>query len=201
MPMIQVEEQKRTKLAIYQQSKNGNDYCGDAFFFKETADYFICALADGLGSGQEAYRSASHVMEMIRRSHDKEVDELITASNEMLKQGRGVVLTIFKVNFRTSVITYSNIGNITFRLLLPSGEVIQPIPTRGFLAGKKRKILKEIFHYEPNSLFTMYTDGISYFSMKEESLLAKQEPEVIVRHVERCTEVEDDATIIVGKLI
>ena len=152
---------KRTNMFVFQQAKSGHQYCGDSYYYIETDTYFVCAISDGLGSGVEAYSSSSLVMEMIESSHHEDVHEIMRRCNKVLIKERGVVLTIIKVNFYNQHITYSNIGNITFTLFLPDGEIVRPIPSRGFLSGKwKQKIKVKHLQYKQNSWFIMCTDGV-----------------------------------------
>src|SRR5699024_9744477 len=90
-------------VAVYQKTKVGNHLCGDSYFYKETDDGFICALADGLGSGEYAKESSDIVMDVIRHHMGASVKDLVKKCNKRLYGKRGVVLGILKFDFKTEM--------------------------------------------------------------------------------------------------
>lgn len=64
---------KKAQIVTYQQNKKGRECCGDSYLSIETDTHFICALADGLGSGPLAKQSANRAMEVIRKHHEEEM--------------------------------------------------------------------------------------------------------------------------------
>ena len=62
---------KDVEAFAHQHSKGGNPFCGDSFFFHATEDYFLCVLADGLGSGQFAFESSSAVTHIVKEMQMK----------------------------------------------------------------------------------------------------------------------------------
>ena len=67
---------------------------------------FICALADGLGSGEFAKDSADAVMEEIENYADESIETIVKKCNEVLVKKRGVVLGIIKLDFTTKIYFY-----------------------------------------------------------------------------------------------
>ncbi|WP_096201986.1 PP2C family serine/threonine-protein phosphatase [Bacillus sp. FJAT-45350] len=164
--MITYTENQTIKVAAYQQAKKGNDCNGDTYFFLETDQYFICAMADGLGSGEGAQCASAKAIETIENNHHLSVKEIVVLCNKALFQSRGAVLTVIKVDYEKRTVSYSNVGNITFILYPPCGKVVRPVPVRGFLSGKKVRVKEEIFPYISGSVILMYSDGINFSSIK-----------------------------------
>src|SRR5690625_4795430 len=103
---------RKVQVAVYQKAKSNNYYCGDSYFYTETENEFVCALADGLGSGEFAKESSQAVIDIIRNNINATVEQLVKKSNEQLVGKRGVVLGILKINFEAQSYSFSSIGNI-----------------------------------------------------------------------------------------
>lgn len=74
--------------------------CGDSFFIKTTEEYLICALADGLGSGERANESSAAISSLVEKNDDKDVEDLMKLCNEELRDKRGATVSILKVDFK-----------------------------------------------------------------------------------------------------
>ncbi|MEH7416867.1 PP2C family serine/threonine-protein phosphatase [Neobacillus drentensis] len=198
--MLELDFNQHIQAIAYQIPKKGNDFNGDSFYMKVMDDYFICVVADGLGSGEYAYYSSNAIRQEVKNNYDKEVDVLIDSCNQVLKDKRGATLSILKVNFLQKTFTYSSVGNIQFVLSCPSGRFIYPLPVLGYLSGKPQKYRCETFSYEKGSKFILHTDGIAIPGIK--SLVSSASSvEEISNHLEDYTKTgKDDLTYIVGQL-
>ena len=76
--------------------KNNNVYCGDSFYITINDDYFLCVLADGLGSGEFAYESSQAVVSIVKANPDEDVDTLMDYANKVLVRKRGAAVAILK---------------------------------------------------------------------------------------------------------
>lgn len=198
--MIEIETNNYVHALAYQVQKEGKSVCGDSFFMKATAEYFICAVSDGLGSGERANDSSSAISEVVEHYHHEDVDHLIERCNRVLKDKRGATVSIFKINYAKKEFTYSSVGNIRFVLFSPSGKFIYPLPILGYLSGKPQKYRTDTFPYEKGSRFIIHTDGLILPTIK--SLLKDHGTvEEISNHLESYTKLRiDDLTYIVGQL-
>jgi negative regulator of sigma-B (phosphoserine phosphatase) len=198
--MLELELNEYIQAIAYQIPKEGNVLNGDSFFMKVTEDYFICAVADGLGSGEHAYHSSNAIREEVEKNHDQEVKVLIDRCNQVLKNKRGATLSILKVHFLQMTFTYSSVGNIQFILSCPSGRFIYPLPVQGYLSGKPQKYRCETFTYEKGSKFIIHTDGLAIPGIM--SLAGSSSSiEEISNYLKNLTKTgKDDMTYIVGQL-
>lgn len=198
--MSELELNDYIQAIAYQIPKDGNVINGDSFFMKVTDEYFICAVADGLGSGEHAYHSSNAIREVVEKNHDQEVKLLIDCCNQVLKNKRGATLSILKVHFSPMTFTYSAVGNIQFILSCPSGRIIYPLPVQGYLSGKPQKYRCETFTYEKGSKFIIHTDGLANPGIK--SLASSSSSiEEISNYLKIITKTgKDDMTYIVGQL-
>ncbi|MCK0473866.1 SpoIIE family protein phosphatase [Halalkalibacter sp. APA_J-10(15)] len=190
----------KTVVVALEKSKPGKSCCGDVHTVLHTDEYMLCTVIDGLGSGEGARRSANIVMDAIVRYHDHPVDVIAEKGNKDLLFERGAVLTIIKIHYEKREISYCNYGNIGFMLCLPDGKLIQPIPKRGYLSGRKSTFNIHYFPFEKDSVFCLYSDGVSS-PFNKEQLLSIRELEDIIPYLNYSTEqINDDVTVLVGRI-
>jgi len=184
----------------YQVPKGGNVFNGDSIYMKVTDEYFICAVCDGLGSGEYAFHSSDAVRKEVEKNHDKDVEVLIEYCNQVLKDKRGATLCILKVHFLQGTFTYSTVGNNQFVLSCPSGRFIYPLPIPGYLSGRPQKYRSDTYSYEKGSIFIIHTDGLAITDLK--SLASSSSSfEEIFNYIENHAKTgKDDLTCIVGQL-
>ncbi|UOQ91809.1 SpoIIE family protein phosphatase [Halobacillus shinanisalinarum] len=154
-------EYKHVDVSVYQKAKKGNYHCGDSYFHKETNEAFICALADGLGSGELAKESSQAVMDVIERFPDLAIESIIKKCNDALFGKRGVVLGILRIDFNDQTYSYSSIGNIGVITLEQGGKRQRNIPLAGYLAGYPRKLKVTRGDVKSGMIFLLFSDGVS----------------------------------------
>jgi negative regulator of sigma-B (phosphoserine phosphatase) len=198
--MLELESNEHIHAVAYQIQKEGNLCNGDSFYMKTAEDYFICAVADGLGSGPEAHKSSSAIRTVVEEFHHEEVDVLIDACNKVLKGKRGATIAILKVHFFKMTFTYSAVGNIQFMLYCPSGKFIYPLPVLGFLSGKPQKHHSETYSYQKGSKFIIYSDGLLISNVKPLLSSFATIDDLSNQLKAYTTSRKDDLTYIVGQL-
>ena len=62
---------------VYQEAKEGNNESGDTYFTYMNEEYFLCAIADGLGNGPIARQSSEIIPMILAEYHHETIDELI----------------------------------------------------------------------------------------------------------------------------
>lgn len=151
---------KKVKVSVYQKPKKGNYACGDSYFYAETENEFVCAIADGLGSGDFAKESSQVVIDVIRRNIYTTVEQLVKQCNKVLLDKRGVVLGILKLDYNAKMYSFSSIGNIGVMTITKDKKKKRNIPSAGYLAGYRRpfKVVQERLETETN--FIMFSDGV-----------------------------------------
>ncbi|MFB4165184.1 PP2C family serine/threonine-protein phosphatase [Alteribacillus sp. JSM 102045] len=197
--MIENKTHSKVDIAAFQQGKKGNYCCGDAYVTVEADNYFICALADGLGSGEGAYHSSKIAMDVIREHHQENVPNLLEKCNRALIQERGVVITILKVYFTTNEIVYGNIGNIGTFLFSDKGESTRPIPAPGYMSGRKFQYRLAHFPFRKGFQFLLHSDGVTVSQSDQQWLKNAHSPELSIQHLsKKAKNQNDDVTIIAG---
>ncbi|PAV30719.1 indirect negative regulator of sigma-B activity [Virgibacillus profundi] len=190
--------QKKVDVSAFQKAKKGNYYCGDSYFYTETENEFVCAIADGLGSGEYAMESSRIVIDIIKSNIYTTVEQLVKKCNEKLFGKRGVVLGILKLDFKSHMYSFSSIGNIGVMRVTKDRKKKRNIPNAGYLAGYHRpfKVVQE--KLEPETNFIMFSDGVSDRELSQ-GFLMNNDVDTIIKTYENTSDNlrEDDTTLIV----
>lgn len=192
--------ENKVDVAVFQKAKKGNYHCGDSYLYIETEDEFICAIADGLGSGEYALESSQITINIIRNNITATVEQLVEKCNKELLGKRGVVLGILKLHFPTETYSFSSIGNIGVMTIVNGKKKKRNIPSSGYLAGYKRpfKVIRE--KLLPKMNFILFSDGVSDSELSQKYFLHSDVNDVINAYkTQSAKEREDDTTLIVIK--
>lgn len=186
---------------IYQEAKQGNHESGDVYYTFVNDDYFLCAIADGLGNGPIAKESADIVPDILSRYHDESIDQLLSRCNMHMHQKRGAAVAIIKAYFKTSTIEYSCVGNVRFYLYRrKEDKMIYPLPVMGYLSGRPQKLRTQGYEYGPGDLFLLHSDGVDIRSPKS-FMQSSTGPQELYNKVFETLKHGDDATYIAGSLL
>ncbi|ADU28635.1 SpoIIE family protein phosphatase [Evansella cellulosilytica] len=200
--MIQHHKLNGVEISTYTKAKKGNWCSGDSFYTNETEDYIICAIADGLGSGEDARESSSAAINLITEYHRLELDDLMAMCNNVLWNKRGAVVAILKIYKHDRSIVYCNVGNIGCHFYTPSGKLTRPIPSRGYLSGKKQKFRIQRMNFEQGMSFVLYSDGLLFTPFFHSYFSNLDSPKGAIEQVLQTMEnSDDDTTIVIGKII
>ncbi len=186
---------------IFNEAKKGNYESGDSYHTVLTDDYFICSVADGLGSGPIARESSQVIPQILREHHHETIDQLMQRFNAKMLQKRGAAVAIFKVDFHKKTLEYSCVGNIRFYLYRKeSDEIIYPLPVMGYLSGRPQKLRTQLYTYVENDLFLIHSDGVELRNPK--SMMRKAiRPDRLYNAILESIQTGDDATFITGNLL
>ena len=193
--------QKRVEVDVFQKAKKNNYCCGDSYFYLEKDQTFICALADGLGSGEFAKESSELVVEAIKEHYDKPVKEIIRESNKVLVGKRGVVLGILQMDFEAQQYYYTSIGNIGLVTIADDDIKRRNIPQAGYLSGYDRpyKVVSESL--QKGMTFLLFSDGVTPDDLSRIPVIGLEPKGIIEGFAEHYSgELTDDTTIIALKL-
>ncbi|WP_188456860.1 SpoIIE family protein phosphatase [Virgibacillus oceani] len=188
----------KVQVAVYQKAKKGNYHCGDSYYYSESKNEFICALADGLGSGEFAKESSQAVVDIIRNNVDASVEQLIKKSNEQLLGKRGVVLGILKINYLSNRYSFSSIGNIGVMTITADGKKKRNIPNAGYLAGYHRPFKVVTEKIEPEMNFIMFSDGVTDSDLSQRYFLNKKVDDITKSFAHVSGEARNDDTTLIA---
>jgi phosphoserine phosphatase RsbX len=199
--MIEHYQYSRASVSSYQKPKKGNDLCGDSFYVKETENYLICAVADGLGSGKMAKEASGAATDIIDRNHQETVEQLMHLCNDGLRYTRGAVIAIVKVDYKNQTASYSGVGNIRFMISAERQRAVHPLPKVGFLVGKPERFKVQDFKFEKDLTFMLYSDGMDIHTQSRSLLTKMISPKESVKYISKLPQdINDDATCLVGQV-
>ncbi|HLR52233.1 MAG TPA: SpoIIE family protein phosphatase [Candidatus Avamphibacillus sp.] len=187
----------QVEVAVYQKAKKGNYCCGDSYIYTKTQEEFICAIADGLGSGEYALESSRITIDIIKQNVDATVEELVEKCNKELIGKRGVVLGILKLHFPSNTYSFSSIGNIGVITIIDGKKKERNIPSGGYLAGYKRPFKVVRGKLLPKMNFILFSDGVSDEELSKKLFLDRNVNNIIDTFKQQSrTERKDDTTLI-----
>ncbi|MHA6253003.1 SpoIIE family protein phosphatase [Oceanobacillus sp. CAU 1775] len=190
-------KQEKVLVSVFQKPKKGNAYCGDSYFYTETDELFVCAIADGLGSGEFASESSEAVIDIIAENIYASVEELVKLVNEALTGKRGVVLGILKLDFKAEAYSFSSIGNIGMIKITKDKKKSRNIPNSGYLAGYIRKIKVVNQKLEKGTNFILFSDGVEDKELSQYYFLQDDVTQITKSYEQTTSAIrEDDTTLI-----
>lgn len=188
----------KVDVSIFQRAKKGQYYCGDSYFYKETDNEFVCALADGLGSGEYAKESSQIVIDIIKNNADATVEQIIKKCNDQLTGKRGVVIGILKIDFERRNYSFSSIGNIGIMTIPKNGRKRRNIPNAGYLAGYHKRFKVVTHELEDEMNFIMFSDGVTDNDLQQAFLLNREVDQITRLFEHRNTEARNDDTTLIA---
>jgi len=194
-------ENEYSEAHAFQTAKDSNLLCGDSFYMTLTEEYFLCVLADGLGSGKYAHESSQAAVSVVSSNPEENVSTLMDYCNKVLLRKRGAAVAILKVDFKQKVFEYSCVGNIRFYMYTPEGKLVYPMPVTGYLSGRPQKYRTQKYSYESKSKFLLHSDG--FVNVNTKTLLSScQSISALVAHLKvKQVNRSDDMSFIVGTLL
>lgn len=188
-------------ISTFSSAKKGNWCSGDSVIIEKGEGYVMCAVADGLGSGVEAKESSDAVIQMVKENHHLDMKVLMEKCNKGLSSKRGAVLSVMKINQKQREIEYCNVGNIGCIFYGPLGQLTRPLPSRGYLSGKKHHFRVQRVFLEGDMSFLLHTDGLNFNPAYHSYFSTMHSPEVTLQQlINAKLDQNDDTTIVVGRI-
>ncbi len=190
------------EVATYNEAKKGNYYSGDSYFYVELEDFFICVLADGLGSGELAKASSETVINVVKENLTDSLDVLLNKCNEVFfgNELRGCVIGLLKVDYKRQTYSYVSFGNIGIIIVSHEGKKKRNIPVSGYLSGIPIKTNVHSGELHPNTVFFMFSDGVNERQLTKEFYNHKSMPLTIEWYaLQQKLSLEDDTSLIAMK--
>lgn len=182
------------------QRKPGSEKSGDAYFLKFFDHKVICAVVDGLGSGELAYEASREAIAYLKENYAQNLENIFTRLHLKLVSTWGAVAGIVLVDFRQKKMNYGAVGNIQTRV------INSPVPIHlsffnGILGAKMRKVKVFEYPWTEGNMVIIHTDGISStWSLEAYPHLKEKSPLLIAAVLARdFAQENDDVTIIVGR--
>ena len=126
----------------------------------------LFGVVDGLGHGPAAAEVALRAVDAVTRANSDRIEDLIRLCHRVLVGTRGVAMTLARVDFAASTLTWTGVGNVTADLVVkaPTGiQVRSSARLTGGIVGYRipETILTQEVSMRPGDLLVISTDGIA----------------------------------------
>ncbi len=177
--------------------KRGQDISGDAYLIVEVYGAHLIAVADGLGSGEEAAQAARLAMATVGEHAWANLPDILQWCHLALRGTRGAVMGLLKIETEGRQVSYAGVGNIDLRSHSASG--FRPFNAYGIIGSRLPDVRTFVGDYEPGDLFVLSTDGITrQFNLDKLPAVRGQSPQSLAQQiVASFGRQEDDMTVLV----
>lgn len=167
---------------------------GDGYLFWPYSHYVLFALVDGLGHGGDAHHVMVNTITNFRVLADLPLENIIWETHDRIRNTRGCVAFLGRIDNRSSSMECISIGNITCKIKTKSE--IHLVTTSGILGRNLHRVNRTSLQLKEDDFMVLCSDGISAkFELDE--LRAKQ-PEDQAREIyQRYGYDHDDASVLV----
>lgn len=140
--------------------KSGEVVPGDAWAMEGSGDYRTILVADGLGHGPDAARSARAATEAFAGNPSASPAMLMQISHAALAGTRGAAGGAARVILPEGRGTFAGVGNIACRVET-AGERRQLVSHSGTLGHVMRRVQEFEFAFPPGALLILHSDGLA----------------------------------------
>jgi negative regulator of sigma-B (phosphoserine phosphatase) len=188
----------KLKYGVYQRAKVGYEVSGDAYLVKEYADGMLVCLVDGLGSGPLAAEAAQIAVDWVVTHHQAPLPQIIAGCHDAMRDTRGAVMALMRINTEARALSFVGVGNIEFRAW--GAEPMQPISRAGIVGSRLPSLREFNFTCTPGDLIILHTDGISRRFALDGVVerVGPASPQRLARAIaDDCAKQNDDVTLLV----
>jgi serine/threonine protein phosphatase PrpC len=183
--------------AVHQRSIYAGDPCGDGYLFHEDGGRVLFAVVDGLGHGAAAHVAAEAAVQSFAAHAQLPLQEIVSKTHTEIRDTRGCVAFIGRLDVRTRTMECVSIGNITCKIQTEGDRYI--VATPGVLGHQMRKTIVNTVVLRDCDTIYLCSDGVS--SRFDPKKLETEEPEDRAKELfRRYRHGHDDATVMVIQL-
>lgn len=175
--------------------------CGDSGLIKEVEGELFIALLDALGHGSEAHAVAVRAIKYLSKaSQKKSLPKILQGLHKHLKGTRCVVVTLCRFNYKTGVLKYAGVGNISAKIYAPTPITL--LPREGVVGYIMSTPREETLTLSPGSLLVLHSDGIPSHINMDEALCVKESTakEIAERLISKFGKDDDDVSCLTLKV-
>jgi serine/threonine protein phosphatase PrpC len=154
-------------------------------------------VLDGIGHGLEASIASEKAKKYIEENYARDVEEILLNVHSQLRQTRGAVGAVAKIDKIRRKVLFCGIGNIESRVI--SEPPMHPVSKEGILGLNLRKTVKFEYQYDRFKAMILHSDGISNrFNLSDYPCFTEPPQDVAERIMMEWGKSVDDATIVIA---
>jgi hypothetical protein len=180
--------------------KDGERDSGDAWAARITRDTAVVMLADGLGHGLLANEAAAAAVAAFGRDPLRAPKVTLEEVHLALRPTRGAAVAIASVDFQSSRIYFTGLGNVAGAVVDGTGK--RSLVSHNGTAGHIARTLQEFTYPMPaGAVLVMHSDGLQTgWNPADYPGLWTRDPTLVAGVLYRdFTRRRDDATVVVGR--
>jgi serine/threonine protein phosphatase PrpC len=187
-------------VGVRSQAYPGEVVAGDVTAIVENRHRLLTALADGLGHGRDARRSAERAIDAVCGLAFESLDGALHAAHDALigRKMRGAVIGLALFDADAQTVTFAGVGNID--LIVVDGVVSRLAAQHGILGAAFPHVRTSTLTFSPKMLALLCSDGISAkLDARRYHNLGTLSAQILADAIVRDGRMNDDATAIVVK--
>ena len=182
----------------------GQVVCGDRHLIKPITDGVLAAVVDGLGHGDEATAAAKTAIAVLESHAEESLTSLVKRCHEALTKTRGAVMTLARLRWLGSELSWLGVGNVEAIMLRADRQAkarSDRVLLRSGLVGYQLPVLRATtLALAPDDLLIFATDGID--AGFNEGLVCSDSPQQLADGIlERHFRGHDDALVLVVRYL
>lgn len=142
----------------------GAERSGDAYIIRSVPHGVLVAVVDGVGHGTEAANAAERAVQLIERSDECDVSQMVRRCHQTLIGTRGVVMSVVQFDLRVDSMTWLGVGNVVGSLWRANPAAVstgEGLLTRGGVVGLRLPSTQtSVSAVAPGDVIVMFTDGL-----------------------------------------
>ncbi|TMK86450.1 MAG: stage II sporulation protein E (SpoIIE) [Actinobacteria bacterium] len=182
----------------------GQGESGDLAVVVSFPDGMLAAVVDGLGHGPEAARAARAAARVLRKFPGERADRLVERAHDLLKETRGVVMTLAHFNGTDDTLTWMGVGNVQALLASSAGRGDGGhrtlAPQGGIVGYRLPKLSPASIPIAPGDVLIAVTDGVRS-DFDQPSDLSRSPKELAGQILEAGKKGTDDALVLVARYL
>lgn len=148
-------------IGIVMLAKDGEQVCGDDYYYTVRGNNLRIAVCDGLGHGKEAHAAARACLQVYQENILITPGELIRKVHDSNKRTRGAVIYATHIDFSNKQVMYCGVGNIAAKII-SSAKPKYCISYNGIVGHSVPSVINNhILQCNKNDLFIIHSDGLS----------------------------------------
>lgn len=182
----------------------GQSRSGDIHLVKPFRNGVLVAVVDGIGHGGEAYLAAEKAIAALAEFPSEPVIWLVRRCHELLKNTRGVVMTLASLHALEGTLTWLGVGNVEGLLLRADPNAVPPLESvllRGGLVGMQLPALyASVVPIAAGDMLILASDGIRSDFAKDLAIRGSPQQmaeRILIQHLKGT----DDAVVLVVRYV
>jgi hypothetical protein len=179
----------------------GETESGDACLVKTLNDETLIAVVDGLGHGAEAARASRAAVAVVESFATSSLAQIAMRCDDALRDTRGAVLTLARIDVRESTLTWLGIGNVAAVLIHAGAAQARDVlvPRGGLVGHRIVNTASATLPIASGDTLIMATDGVRW-SPHDAPVAADTAADRIARDLlDAFAVATDDAMVVVAR--